>query len=96
MNKIMFFWTIVSAIAILVFVYIYLINTIAYSISDRQKLSEIITLKQSEIYNLESLLLSESRKFNKDMAFNYGLTKTVVNEALVITRDNSNRLTFNE
>ncbi|HMP67416.1 MAG TPA: hypothetical protein PKA60_01565 [Candidatus Paceibacterota bacterium] len=78
------------------FLYVYFINSISFSTADRQNTFEMISVRQSEIGDLENKLISDTRKINIQMASAMGLSKSVVNEAIVIVRESSNRLTLNE
>ena len=85
-----------ATILLSTFAYAYMINVIAFDTASRQTVAESVSIARSEISELESQLMREGRKNNKELAVEFGLVKSVVNEAIVIIRDNSTRLTLNE
>jgi hypothetical protein len=84
------------AILAVIFSYVYMINAISFNTASRERLSRIISIRQSEISELESQFLSESKKIDRLTAMNFGLVKSVENEAIIVVRDSNTRLTFND
>ena len=84
------------AILAVVFSYVYMINTISFNAASRERISNLISVRQSEISDLETEFLMESRKIDRAIARNFGLVKSVEKEAIVVVRNNNTRLTFNE
>ncbi len=95
-NRIQFVKIISIAIVGAVFCYVYMINAISFNTAARERISDLISIRQSEISDLESQFLANSRKINREIARNLGLVKSVENEAIVVVRDSNTRLTFNE
>lgn len=88
--------TLFGAIVVTAFLYIYMVNSIAFNAAAHQGIMRSVSIIQSEIGGLESELITESRNIDKTLAAQFGLVKTVENEAAVVLRDNSTRLTLNE
>jgi hypothetical protein len=86
----------VAAICAVAFMYVYMVNSIAFNAAAHEDIVGMAAVLQSQIGQLESDLISENRKIEKSMAIDFGLTKTVENEAKVVLRDSNTRLTLNE
>ncbi len=84
------------AILGVVFTYVYMVNAISFNTASRERLSHMISVRQSEIGELESQLIAKSKEIDRDTALEFGLTKSIENEALVVVRQSNTRLTFNE
>ncbi|HRY31123.1 MAG TPA: hypothetical protein P5328_01925 [Candidatus Paceibacterota bacterium] len=79
-----------------VFSYVYMINAISFNTASREKVSDLISMRQSEISELESQFLSESKKIDLPVAKSLGLVKSMENETFVVVRQSNSRLTLNE
>lgn len=85
-----------GAVIISVFVYVYMVNLISFNTANRGRIADLISIRQSEVGELESQFLAESRKIDREVAMNLGLVKSVANDAVVVVRDSNSRLTLNE
>jgi hypothetical protein len=85
-----------AAILIVIFSYVYMINMISFNTASRESLSQLVSVRQSEIGELENQLLNESKKIDRLNASNFGLVKSVENEAIIVVRNSNTRLTFND
>lgn len=88
--------TLIATIAATAFLYAYMINSIAFNAAAHEDIMRSVSITQSEIGQLESQVIAENRNIKKSMAAEFDLVKTVENEAQIVVRDNSTRLTLNE
>ncbi len=95
-NRIQCVRILLVAILIVIFSYVYMINMISFNTASRESLSRLISVRQSEIGELENQLLNESKKIDRLNANNFGLVKSVENEAIIVVRNSNTRLTFND
>ena len=84
------------AIILVIFSYVYMVNAIAFNAAARESSVAAAAVLESEIGDLESELLSVGRQNNKNLAIEFGLVKSVTNEALIVIRDTNTRLTLND
>jgi len=96
LNQEIYVKTLFALIVLTIFIYAYMVNMIAFNAAARGKAVESISILESQMSNLESELIIEGRKNNMELAANLGLVKPIANEVIVVVRDNSARLTFNE
>jgi hypothetical protein len=86
----------IAIIAVTAFLYVYMVNTIAFNAAEYKDVVRKVSLTQSQIGTLESELIKENRNIEKTLASKYGLNKTVENEANIVVRQSNTRLTLNE
>lgn len=95
-NQIAITKTLVFAIFAVIALYVYMIISMAFTTADREVIAKTISIRQSEIGELESRIIVESRNVSRDLAAQIGLSKSVADEALVVVRDVGTKLTLNE
>jgi serine protease inhibitor ecotin len=86
----------IGAVVFTAFMYVYMVNSIAFNASSYQSVVKSASILQSQIGQLESSLIAENRKIEKSLAVEFGLSKTVENEANILVRESNTRLTLNE
>ena len=84
------------SIILMIFTYVYLINSIVFNVASHQKMASQISIIQSEVSDLELSFIEKNKDIKKEMAVNYGLTNNIEKDTIFVLRGEGTRLTFNE
>lgn len=84
------------AIVVSIFSYVYMVNMIAFDIAQKGKITNQISVVNSEIGDLELAFIEKKKELNESVAYEIGLTQKIENEAIYVVRGKNTRLTFND
>jgi hypothetical protein len=95
-NQIRIIQILFLSIIVSVFGYVYMVNSIAFDIAQKGKITNQIALMNSEIGDLEFVILESKKEMTKDLAGELNLTQEIENDTIFVLRGKNTRLTFNE
>jgi hypothetical protein len=79
-----------------IFSYIYMVNAITFDIAQKGKITNQISVINSEISDLELALIDKKKELSRDLAYEIGLTQEIENDTIYVVRGKNTRFTFNE
>lgn len=85
-----------SATVLLMFLYLYFVNSAAFNAAAQENFVEEIHQLQTSLNELEFNYMEKSRGIEKDLAVSFGLREIEDSEIIFVQRDLTTRLSFNE
>jgi len=95
-NQIVVLKTLVVSVFVLMFAYLYFVNSTAFSAANYERTTDDLIETQSEIGELELVFIEKNRGIDRDMQQDFSLIETPQSNLVFAKRNVGTKLTFNE